>query len=371
MESKTKYTSNDEIDLLEIFKTIWEGRRTVVKFLIVFVVIGLFIAVFSAKEYTATTIVLPQSSSNKVGGNLGGLAAIAGINLGGGSSEGIPPSLYPKVVQSIPFQKALLEVSLKFSSLEKEVTYKEYYTDYQKFNLLSTIKEYTVGLPGKVVGLFKKEKSTLLQENEVQDSIYVMSIEDKKLFDLLQSQFVLDVNDKEGFVKISFSMPEALPAAQMTKKTQELLQKSITEFKIQKAREQYKFIEERYKEVKKDFVRKQSILANFRDKNQGLILSRSQSRLERLQSDYNLAYEVYSELAKQLETQKIKLKEDTPVFTVIEPVSVPVIKSKPKRLFIIIIWAFIGFIMGILTLFMKVFFNSLKDRLKSVSFDKS
>ncbi len=360
MESKTKYTSNDEIDLLEIFKTVWNGRKTIIKFLLVFGLIGLFIAIFSAKEYTATTIVVPQTSNNKVGGNLGGLAAMAGINLGGGSSEGISPSLYPKVVQSIPFQKALLEVSLKFSSLEKEVTYKEYYTEYQKFNLLSAIKEYTVGLPTKVVGLFKKEKSTLLQENEAQDSMYVMSIEDKKLFDLLQSQFVLDVNDKEGFVKISFSMPEALPAAQMTKKTQELLQKAITEFKIQKAQEQYKFIEERYNEVKKDFISKQSILANFRDKNQGLTLSRSQSRLERLQSDYNLAYGMYSELAKQLETQKIKIKENTPVFTVIEPVSVPIEKSKPRRGMILGIWFFLGMIFGVVWVFAKKIISNLR-----------
>ncbi len=371
MESKTKYSSDDEIDLLEVFTTIWKGRKIVIKFILVFGIIGLFIAIFSAKEYTSSTIVVPQISNNKVGGNLGGLAAMAGINLGGGDSEGIPPSLYPKVVQSIPFQKELLEVPLKFSGLEKEVTYKEYYTDYQKKKLSSAIKEYTIGLPGKIIGLFKGKENKLLEAEEVQDSIYVISTEDKRLFDLLQSQFVVDVNDKEGFVKISFSMPEALPAAQMTKKTKDFLQKAITEFKTQKAKEQYKFIEERYKEVKKDFISKQSILANFRDKNQGLILSRSQSRLEQLKSDYNLSYEVYSELAKQLESQKIKLKENTPIFTVIEPVSVPVIKSKPKRLFIIIIWSFIGFIIGVLTLFVKIFFSSLKDRLKSVSFEKS
>ncbi|MEQ3499754.1 Wzz/FepE/Etk N-terminal domain-containing protein [Tenacibaculum sp. SSH1-16] len=351
MESKVKQDPQEEIDLLEIFKTIWKGRKTIVKLFIAFVIIGLFIAIFSAKEYTATTIVLPQTSDNKVGGNLGGLAAMAGINLGGGDSEGIPPSLYPKVVQSIPFQKELLEVPLKFSNLEKEVTYKEYYTSYQKFNLLSVIKEYTIGLPGKIINLFKEGK--IVQTEKTQDSIYIISEEENELFDLLQSQLVINVNSKEDFVQISFSMPEAIPAAQMTKKSQELLQKAITEFKIQKAQEQYKFIEERYNEVKKDFISKQSILANFRDKNQGLILSRSQSRLEQLQSDYNLAYGVYSELAKQLETQKIKLKENTPVFTVIEPVSVPVEKSKPRRVLILIICGVLGGGVGVSIVFLR------------------
>ncbi|MDP2541097.1 capsule biosynthesis protein [Tenacibaculum discolor] len=360
MESKTKYSSNDEIDLLEIFKTIWEGRRTVVKFLIVFTVIGLFIAVFSAKEYTATTIVVPQTSNTKLGADLGGLAAIAGINLGGRDSERISPSLYPIVVQSILFKKELLEVPLKFSNLEKEITYKEYYTDYQKFNLLVAIKEYTIGLPGKMISLFKGKEIAQLQTAEVKDSIYVMSKEDKKLFDLLQSQLVIDVNGKEGFVQMSFSMPEALPAAQMTKKVQELLQNAITKFKIQKSQEQYMFIEERYNEAKKDFIGRQSVLANFRDKNQGLILSRSQSHLERLQSDYNLAYEVYSELAKQLEAQKIKLKENTPIFTVIEPVSVPIEKSKPRRGMILVIWFLLGVIFGVGWVFAKKIISNLR-----------
>ena len=150
-------------------------------------------------------------------------------------------------------------------------------------------------------------------------------------------------------------MPEALPSAQMTKKVQELLQKSITNFKIQKSKEEFKFIEERYNEVKKDFGEKQALLASFRDRNQGLITARSQSRKESLQSEYNLAYSIYSELAKQLETQKIKLKENTPVFTVIEPVSVPVTRSKPKKVVILAIWIILGVFLGVVLILGKKF----------------
>lgn len=346
-------TREDEIDLLDLFNTFWNGRKTIIRFVIIFGSIGFLIAIFSPKEYQASTIVVPQTSNNKLGGSLGGLAAIAGINLGGGDSEGVPPSLYPKIVQSIPFQKALLEVPLKFSDLEKKITYKNYYTDYIKNSFSYKIKEYSIGLPRKLIGLFSGKKEALLQISETQDSIYVVSKEEKELFDLLQSQLIVNVNDKEGFIQISFSMPEALPAAQMTKKSQDLLQKAITKFKIQKVQEQYNFIEDRYNEVKKEFIKKQSILANFRDKNQGLILSRSQSYLEQLQSDYNLVYGVYSELAKQLEAQKIKLKENTPVFTILEPVSVPVMKSKPKRALILIVWIILGVVVGIGVIFFK------------------
>jgi LPS O-antigen subunit length determinant protein (WzzB/FepE family) len=361
MENKNIDNSGDEIDLSELFKAILGSKKMIIRFITIFGLIGLFIAVFSEKEYTASTTLVPQTTGNKVGGNLGGLAAMAGINLGGGeNTENIPPSLYPEIVQSFLFQKELLKVPLKFSHVEKKITYKEYYEKYKKGNVLSFIKDYTVGLPGKLFSLLGKK--TIVETEIRKDSIYRVSLEENSLFKQLQTQLTLDINSKDGFIKIAFSMPEALPSAQMTKKVQELLQEAITRFKTQKTKDEFKFIEERYNELKKDFGNKQAVLASFRDRNQGLITSRSQSRLESLQSDSNLAYSVYSELAKQLENQKIKLKENTPIFTVIEPVSVPVVKSKPKRLLILVVWLFLGFFLGIGFVFGKKWISDLKTR---------
>ncbi|MCG8883428.1 capsule biosynthesis protein [Tenacibaculum finnmarkense] len=352
-------THNNDIDLLRILKILKKGKKIIIRFTIIFGLIGLFIAVFSAKQYTASTTLVPQTSSSNPGSALGGLAAMAGINLGsGGSTESISPNLYPKITESILFKKELLNVPLKFSHLEKEVTYQEYYLKHQKTNVLSFIKEYTIGLPGKLIGLFKSKE--VFVDEVTKDNIYRVSLDEISFFKNIANQLALDINGKEGYVKISFSMPEALPAAQMTEKVKDLLQKSITDFKVKKTKQEYVFIEERYNELKKDFEKKQVTLANFRDRNQGLITSRSKSRLESLQSDYNLAYTIYSELAKQLESQKIKLKENTPVFTIIEPVSVPVIKSKPKRAMIFIIWLFLGIVTGVGVVFGKDWIKTLK-----------
>jgi uncharacterized protein involved in exopolysaccharide biosynthesis len=66
-----------------------------------------------------------------------------------------------------------------------------------------------------------------------------------------------------------------------------------------------------------------------------------------LQSEYDLAYGVYSELAKQLETQELKVKEDTPIFTILQPVFVPLEKTGPNRALILIIYTFLGFVLSI------------------------
>ncbi|WP_435264090.1 GNVR domain-containing protein [Tenacibaculum sp. nBUS_03] len=363
-ENKCVNNPEDEINLLELFKIILKGKKTIIRFVFTFGLIGFLIAIFSEKEYTSSTIIVPQTTTSKVGGNIGGLAAMAGINLGGGNTnENIPPSLYPKIVHSLPFLKELSSTPLRFSNFKKEITYKEYYQKHKKRNILSYVKNYTIGLPSKLIGFFSSKEE--ISENVRKDSIYRISIDESIIFKQIKDQVTLEIN-KDGFIKISFSMFEALASAQMTKKLQELLQKTIINFKTQKAKSEYKFIEERHNELKKDFEKKQVILANFRDRNQGLITSRSQTRLESLESEYNLAYTIYSELAKQLETQKIKLKENTPVFRIIDPVSVPVLKSKPKRTLIIVIWIFLGVVLGIGWVFGKEWVNKLKVIIKLI-----
>lgn len=354
----TNNDSDEEMDLLDLLKTIYKGKKTIIRFIIVFGVFGLFTAIFSEKEYTASTTVVPQSEGTKVGSDLGGLAAIAGINLDKGGAGTIPPSLYPEIVQSVPFKRALLNVPLEFSHIENRVTYREYYKEHKKSNVFSFVKSYTIGLPSKMISLFKGKSNNITGVGV--DSIYRVSFEDNKLFKQIGKQLRIENNKKDGFIKISFSMPEALPSAQMTKKLQELLQEAITNFKIQKTKDEFKFIEERYNELKKDFKKKQATLARFRDRNQGLVTSRSQSQIESLKSEYNLAYNIYSELAKQLERQKIKLKENTPIFTIIEPVSVPVTKSNPRGVLILLVFLFLGGALGIGFLFGKEWLEKLK-----------
>ena len=56
---------------------------------------------------------------------------------------------------------------------------------------------------------------------------------------------------------------------------------------------------------------------------------------------------LYSELATQLEQAKINVKETTPILTVINPVTIPLQKSKPRRAMILFGWTFFGVLFGI------------------------
>ncbi|WP_321307492.1 Wzz/FepE/Etk N-terminal domain-containing protein [Marinifilum fragile] len=355
--------AEDTIDLIVLVKMLWEGRKRIIKITIFFMLFGLFVALFSQKEYTASTTMVPQSSGGgpKLSGSLGGLAAMAGFNIGGVVDGDIPPTLYPEIVNSIPFQKELVKTNLSIEGLAEQITFAHYYEEVYSPGVFGYVKKYTLGLPGVIIKAIRGERqsNSLLQNNE---NLKIISITegDKELIERLESQLNIDINDNDGYVTISMRMPEPVAAAQMVKKAQILLQDAITDFKIQKAKDQLTFVEERYEEKEKEAKAAQNKLAQFRDRNKNVSTATAQTEQERLIAEYNLVYGVYSELAKQLETQKIRVKQNTPVFTILEPVSIPIEKSKPQRPLILIIWTFLGGIVGVGTIFGKEFLQSFK-----------
>ena len=207
-----------------------------------------------------------------------------------------------------------------------------------------------------------KGKPTNNQQPTTNNQLLSITDEENELIEGLSNQLSLDVNVKDGYITIAATMPEAMAAAELTKKAQGLLQQYIISFKIQKSTEQLKYIQERYQEKERAFKTIQQQLARSKDRNQNVTTAIAQANVENLQSQYDLAYSVYSELAKQLETQQLQVKEDTPVFTILKPVSVPIVKSKPSRPIILVIWTFLGGILGIGMVLGKTYVLDMKEK---------
>lgn len=339
-----------EIDLVEVIRKLWRNRKLILKVTVAFMILGVLVALFSAKEYTAGSTLVPQSSDKKIGGSLSGLAAMAGINLGdmtGG--EVLSPKIYPKVLASIPFQKDIMYTRVKFEDFDEPVTVLDYYTneEYQRFSLGKTIVKYTIGLPGVILKAIRGEQPEPEFSGSAENQIQSLSKDEKKCIDILKDKINLNLNEKDGYVQLSVDMPDAWSAAQLAERVQVLLQKYITEFKIEKVQSNLDFVQGRYDEAKRDFEQVQEERAIFRDANKNLISAKAQTEQEKLDTRYNLTLSIYTELAKQLEQAKIQVKEITPVFTIVDPVTVPIERSKPKRALICILFTFLGGFAGI------------------------
>ena len=342
------YDAEQEIDLVEIIKDLWSNRKKIIKITAIFIFLGLFVAIFTQKTYTASCVIVPQIGGNS-GGSLGSLASMVGINISGSTGgETLSPMVYGNVFNNIELKKELMSTKIKFAEYNTPITLLDYYTnpEYQNTTVLGTIKKYTIGLPFLILGaIIGDPEELVIDESAGGLKLATLTNEEEDCLKILNSTTSLNINDKDGYITISASSIDPYASAQMAEIIKDLMQEYVTKFKIEKAVESLEFISERTQEAKEAFEIKQKEFAQFKDANRSLSSALSRTKEEQIRSDYNIANTLYSELAKQLVQAEIKVKEDTPIFTVVEPVVVPT-EGSPSKAMTLIIFAFLGVIVG-------------------------
>jgi hypothetical protein len=361
-EIQNQHTSEDEIDLIELIKKVYKEKKLILKVTLLSVVLGIVNALSQPNVFTSSTTFIPQLSSGvKTGGSsLGGLASLAGINLGGmESSSEFPPTLYPQVVESVGFKLDLLASTINFN--DEEIFVKDYFSKQgSSFNILGTIKKYTIGLPSLLLGSFNSQDVALSKSE-----IYSVSQGDKQLFDAISSALSLSINDKEGFITISFTDNNKNVAAQITQIAQNLLQEKIIEFKNQSSNEMLDFAIKQYDKNKNSYEKLQDERAIFVDKNINISSSLFQNKLDRIESEVNISELIVQQLASQVEQAKLQVNKDTPVFTTIQPVTIPFERSAPKRSQIVIVFGFLGLVFSCVYIIVKEPLNEILKSIKS------
>lgn len=341
-----------EIDLVELFQKMWLNKGLILKLTAVFMVVGVFVALLSPKVYTASCDIVPQTSDGSGSSRMSSLAALAGINLNQSMDvKALSPMVYENILRSTSFRKELMQTPIEFEKAGKAVSFYEYYTseEYNKPTIGSYIMKYTIGLPFTILNAIRGEQELpQMAADAAGDAklIETMNKDEYKVSQILSEAVSITLTEKKGFVTITANMPEAVAAAQLAQATVSLLQKYITEFKIDKVQSNLDFVQSRYDEAKKNFEDIQFRRAKYRDSNQGVIKHSARVEQEKLDAEYTLAMTLYTELAKQLEQAKISVKETTPILTIINPVTIPYKKTKPQRATILLAFTFLGAVAG-------------------------
>ena len=353
IDKKTKTTSTieeDEINVVELFKRLWNKRRFIFIITGCFFVLGLMVAIFTPKEYTASCVFVPQGYNKNISGSIKSMTAMAGLSIGNGNTNGdISPDVYPQVMDNIDLKKELINSEFYFKKFDKKLTLLDYYTDkeYKQFSLFGTIRKYTLGLPGVILKAFRKDQD---QKDDI--AIYSsvpyanLTFDESRCVNKMNNNVELNVVLKGGHISLTAIMPEAIAAAEVAGKSFDLLQKYVTKFRLEKAKSDYKYIKARCDEAEADYRAKQSAYAHYLDANRVVSTAIAMTKQEKLEREYDLANSIYNELSRQLMNAELKVTEDTPILTVIKPVVVPRIASKPKRLKIVLLWTFLGLIVS-------------------------
>ena len=97
------YYPDDEIDLRELFATLWAGKWLIIATTFIFAVGGVFYALSKPDIYQASALLAPaqDQGGSRIGGQLSGLASLAGVNLSGGDAN--KTTIAKEVLQSRAF----------------------------------------------------------------------------------------------------------------------------------------------------------------------------------------------------------------------------------------------------------------------------
>lgn len=353
-----------EIDILVLLSLLWKGRKIIFWGALAGFVIGLIVAFTTPKQYKVVTTMLPQSEEGVSMGGLSSLAAIAGfdIDLSDNGSE-ISPVIFPQIMESETFLLNLMHSKYTFKKLKEPTSIFDYYTKYTDNGIIASIRKYTIGLPGTIKQAFTTKKPAA---KAVDDGLTHMSEDEYNLANMLKSCLTLSINKKEGYLTLTSIFEEELLTAQVAKRAQQLLQETITAYKTKRANEQLIFFEKRYNEKKVEYQQAQGKLAGYKDRNLFVTSAIGGSQETRLQNEYNLSYSVFTELAKQYENAKIKMKRVTPVYIILKPIVVPNEPFAPRKSVILFVTIFLGLAIGSGFVIAKEFYNKKSLKIGSI-----
>ena len=352
------------IDIMALLKQLWDGRKTIIIWTCSFIVLGSVAALTMKRTYSVSTVMVPQVGG-KSSSSLSSLASLAGIDLGSSSSGAeLSPLIYPQIVNSVPFRKELMYTPVHYAKVDTAVSMYTYATEIAKPTVMGTIKKYTIGLPGVILGAIRKEKPDIVLPSSGADDTpkpLVLTKNEVKVLKVVSESVSLAVDKKEGYITLNVVGSEPIQTAELAMKAQQLLQEEITRFRIEKSQSELEYIQARYEEIKKETEAYQEQLAKITDKTQNITTTKDRIEHDRIQSKYNTSNAIYTELAKQLEQAKLQVKRDTPVLTVIQPVTVPDRPSN-SRAKTLIVWTFFGGILGCGIVLARGYLPKLKEQ---------
>lgn len=352
-----------QIDWMDILRQLLAIRKTLYKAAGIGLIIGIVIALGTPKQYTVSVTLSPEVS----GGNSGssGLAGMAASFLGasaGSSSDALNATLAPDIVSSTPFLLELLDARVISQDKKIDTTFTAYLEE-EKSSWIG----YVLKAPGMAIGGIKSLFSD--EEKDTKDTIQTGTIElnkeDAAKLAGLRKQITAEVDKKAAITTLTVTLQDPKVTATIADTVVSKLQQYIIAYRTRKAKEDCEYLEKLYKERQQEYYKAQRNYAYYVDANSNMVFQSTMAERERLQNDMNLAYQVYSQVAQQLQVARAKVQEEKPVFAVVEPAVVPLQPSGTSKKVIVIGFVFLAVVFtGAWQLYGKPYWQQLKEALR-------
>ena len=294
IQNDTQY--DDEIDLRELFGVLWAGSRKIIAITAVFAFVSVIYALSVSNQYKATVLLAPaQSDSSDLSGalgRLGGLASLAGVDIGGGDSS------EAKMAQEIMKSWSFIDGFIADNDLAVE---------------LSAVQDWSKGSNELLIndGVYDTENKQWLIENE---SGVTGPPSSWVLFQAFSERLVVSENKKSGLVSVSIEYYSPQIAKQWLDMYVAAINAHMQQRQMEKVTNNINYLQAQ--------IEKTSI-AEMREV-------------------------FYTIIAEQTKNKMMTEASPEYAFVAVSPSMVPEEKSQPQRAFICIIGTLLGGILSVL-----------------------
>lgn len=319
MEQKT-------LTIIDLFNLLKRNNKVYLINFIVTTIIVLIIAFSLPVSYTSSVKMIPIISSDKSMGGLGAAASLVGVNLGNFAENEDPFSIdiYPEIIQSTVFLQKLANTQVKMNDSTKVMSLSHYFLNCQKKPW------WSIKIP-----FLKDKKETVSVDKK---NPYRISKEDYNLYTEINECVNLKVDGGTGEITIDVTMQDPYVATMTVDNVCKMLQKHILDYRTNKAKQDLDYYEKLSAQSRIEYLKSMNAYANYADANVDALLMGYKSKESALENEMQIKFNNYSQMEQRKEAAKAKLLAKTPVFNIIQPAYVPLKKSAPKRIILLLVW---------------------------------
>lgn len=337
------------LEVIEMIKLLKVKRKIILATTLSFTLISIIICFSIPKQYTVN-IELATESSNNTSSTIGNMVSILGIGNLNNNNEALNTGIYSDIISSTPFLLEIINSKVKYNN--SIIPFEEYINNQKK--------PWWESLKNIPLNIFSKNDNIATNIN---NDIKNLNAKEIQAINKLKESINTEMRRKTNIFSISVCLQNPTITAIIADSVANKLQKYVSKYRTNKAINDYKYLETLYNERKADYYKAQQAYANYIDMNRDITSQRATVIVERLRNEMNLTFQIYSQIATQLELAKAKIQEQNPIFTIIEPAYIPKRPSAPNKKIIVIGFTLLGFSLSSIYFLIK---NSIINFIKKI-----
>lgn len=340
---KDNINNNDVIDLRVIGVNLWKKRKSVCITMLITAVVASALILMVPRAYNCEVSLAPEDESSSLSNSsLGSIASAMGFgNLMMQSSDAIYPLLYPDLFRSDYFMAGLFTIGVESLDGSIKTDYYHYLKSYQKTAPWMPVVYFLM----RVVKLefLKKDVVNPNLANADEVNPFMLTRKQKSLVAKAKKNIKCNVDRKTSVITISVTAQDPLIAASLADSIRERLQVFITDYRTNKAREDFEYYNGLLADAEAEYMVSVNAYSKFCDTHKGQLSQSSIAKRQILENDMELKFNTFNALATQVQTIKAKIQERTPAFTILNHATVPIKAATPKRQRFVLAMMFLAF----------------------------